>query len=138
MTTPAAPGVDFDRNRIGQGELIAGIAGLVLLIDLWIKWYGVSKVGGVNVGAAGVNVSGSAWQVFSFIDILLFLCALVAITVAVLRGLGQMPELPWPPALIVAGAGALATLLVLFRLISPPGSLSKGGLSVDVDLSRKF
>jgi hypothetical protein len=135
MTSPAA-GVDFDRNRIGQGELIAGISGLVLLIDLWFKWYGVS-VGGGNGALKGfsIGVSASAWQAFSLIDIILFLVALVAIGVAVLRGLNRMPEMPYPPATLVAGAGGLALLLVLFRLIDTP--VDTGGVE-GVDVSRKF
>ena len=30
-----------------------------------------------------------------------------------------MPDLPQPPGLIVAGAGALAVLIILFRILIP-------------------
>jgi hypothetical protein len=113
MSTPAAPSVDFDRNRIGQGELIAGIAGFVLLISLWLDWYSISV-------AKIINVSGTAWDTMSLIPWILFIASLIAIAVAVLRGLNQMPQTPYPPAMIVAGAGAIAFVLVLFRVLSPP------------------
>jgi hypothetical protein len=114
-------GIDFDRNRLSQGEMIAGVAGFVLLIDLWFKWYGikVSGAGGVLKNFS-VGVSANAWESFQVIDILLFLIALIAIGVAVLRAIDRMPEMPYPPATLVAGAGALGVLLILFRIVDTP------------------
>ena len=120
MTSPAAPGVDFDRNRIGQGELIAGIAGFVLLISLWFKWYGVSVGGSGLLKGFSFGASADAWQAFSLIDILLFLIALIAIGVAVLRGVNRMPVMPYPPSMLVTAAGGLAVLLILFRILDKP------------------
>jgi hypothetical protein len=135
MTSPAG-GVDFDRNRIGQGELIAGISGLVLLIDLWFDWYGVkfSGAGGVLQGV-NIGASGNAWEIFSLIDIILFLVSLLAIGLAVLRGMNRVPDTPWPTGTIVAGAGGLAVLLILFRLIDSP--IDTHGVP-NIDVSRKF
>src|SRR3954470_2344555 len=136
MATPAAGGVEFDRNRLSQGELIAGIAGLVLLIDLWFKWYGVKVSGGGGLlKGFSIGVSASAWQVFSFIDILLFLIALIAIGVAVMRALNRMPEMPYPPATLVAVAGAVALLLILFRIIDTP--VDTHGVN-GIDVTRKI
>ena len=50
MTSPAVP-VDFDRNRIRQGELIAGISGLLLIIFEFFDWYG----GKAKVSIGGVS-----------------------------------------------------------------------------------
>ena len=134
MASPAA-GVDFDRNRLSQGELIAGIAGLVLLIDLWLKWYGVSVNAGGLLKNFNVGVSANAWQAFSLIDIILFLVALIAIGVAVMRGLNRMPDMPYPPATLVAVAGGIALLLILFRIIDTP--VDTHGVS-GIDVSRKI
>lgn len=135
MSTPAA-GVDFDRNRLSTGEMIAGIAGLVLLIDLWFKWYGVSVSGGGGLlKGFSVGVSANAWQVFSLIDIILFLVALIAISAAVLTALDRMPEMPFPVATLVTIAGGLALLLILFRIIDTP--VDTHGVN-GVDVSRKF
>jgi hypothetical protein len=135
VTAPAA-GVDFDRNRLSQGEMIAGVSGLVLLIDLWFKWYGV-KVSGAG-GALqnfSIGVSANAWESFGFIDILLFLIALIAIGVAVLRAIDRMPDMPYPPATLVAGAGGLALLLILFRIIDTP--IDTHGVN-GIDVTRKI
>jgi hypothetical protein len=134
MTSPAG-GVDFDRSRIGEGEMIAGASGLVLLIDLWFDWYGVKISGGGGV-LSGVSIgAGNAWEVFSLIDIILFLVSLLAIGLAVLRGLDRVPETPWPTGTIVAGAGGLAVLLILFRLIDSP--IDTGGLP-NIDVTRRY
>src|SRR5436190_2346832 len=130
VTSPAA-GVDFDRNRLSQGELIAGIAGIVLLIDLWFKWYSVSAKGfGITVGA-----SANAWDAFGGIDIILFLVALTAIGVAVLRALDRLPEMPFPPATLLTVAGGIALLLILFRTIDTP--VDTHGVK-GIDVSRGF
>ena len=135
MASPAA-GVDFDRNRLSQGELIAGIAGLVLLIDLWFKWYGVkvSGAGGVLKGFS-IGVSANAWESFGLIDIILFLVAIICIGAAVMRALNRMPDLPYPPATIIAIAGGLALLLILFRTISAP--IDTNG-APGIDVTRKI
>ena len=135
MASPAA-GVDFDRNRLSQGELIAGIAGIVLLIDLWFKWYGVNvSAGGGLFKDFNIGVSADAWQVFSVIDILLFLISLVAIGAAAARAMDRLPALPIPAATIVTIAGGIAVLLILFRLIDSP--VDTHGVN-GVEVSRKF
>lgn len=134
MASPAA-GVDFDRNRLNTGELIAGIAGLVLLVDLWFKWYGVNVSAGGVLRNFNIGVSLNAWESFGFIDIILFLVALLAIGVAVLRGLDRLPEMPYPPATLITAAGALALLLILFRTIDTP--VDTHGVN-GIDVTRGF
>jgi hypothetical protein len=133
--SPAA-GVDFDRNRLSTGELIAGIAGIVLLIDLWFKWYGVkvSGAGGVLKNFS-IGVSATAWQAFGFIDILLFLIAVLAISVAIARATNRMPDMPYPAGTLLAGAGAFALLLIIFRIIDTP--VDTGGVE-GIDVTRKI
>ena len=46
-------------------------------------------------------------------------------------------RLPAPPGLIIAAAGVLALLLVLFRLIDTPGE-DFSGFGVEADITRKF
>jgi hypothetical protein len=134
VASPAA-GVDFDRNRLSTGELIAGIAGFVLLIDLWFKWYGVKVSAGGALNNFNIGVSANAWESFGFIDILLFLVALIAIGVAVLRGLDRLPDMPFPPATLLFGAGAFALLLILYRTIDTP--VDTHGVN-GIDVTRKF
>jgi hypothetical protein len=119
--------------------MVAGASGLALFIILFLPWYGGKATGSVP-GAGSFSVSGgdvSGWQAFSFIDILLFLVAAIAVGLTVARAMDAMPDLPQPPGLIVAAAGALAVLLVLFRLLSTPDS-GVSGLGVDIEVTRKI
>jgi hypothetical protein len=132
MAAPAA-GVDFDRNRLTQGELIAGVSALALFIFMFFDWYG-AKVNAGPLGTFGGGLEGpNAWQSFSIIDLLLFLCILVAVGVASLRGLNRMPEMPYPPATLIAIAGVIAFLLVLFRFIVQPFDVPD-----QVDITRRL
>ncbi|MEJ7789742.1 MAG: hypothetical protein WKF29_07630 [Thermoleophilaceae bacterium] len=119
----------MDTSRISFGEMVAAVSGLVLLIVMFFPWYQT------EAEMAGSN-SSNAWEVFSFVDLLLLLVVLVAVGVAVARAAGAMPtQLPAPPGMIVAAAGALALLLIIFRLISIPG----GDVDIDgVDFDRQI
>lgn len=123
----------MDTSKVSPGEMIAGISALALFIFLFLPWYGVDSVGGFGVGDLGGNLS--AWEAFDFIDILLFLAAVVVVGLVLARAADAMPQLPQPPALIIAVAGAIALVLILFRLLVAPDF---GTDAVDVDLGRKL
>ena len=130
----------MDTSKVTFGEMIAAAAGAVLLISLFLPWYGVEVSGsvlGVNVESASESVN--AWEALSLIDLILFLCAIAAIGLALMRALGQSINLGQPTGLVIAGIGALALVLVIFRILSIPGGdadVDFGG--VEVDLGRKF
>lgn len=121
----------MDTSKISFGEMVAGASALALFVFMLLPWYGAEA----SFGGVSANANTNAWGAFSLIDIILFLVILVTIGLVVARATGNMPDLPQPPGLIVAGAGALALLLILFRLIVVPD----GGVDVDgVDFSRKI
>lgn len=123
----------MDTSKVSPGEAIAGISALALFIFLFLPWYGIDSVGGFGVGDLGGSLS--AWEAFSFIDILLFLAAVVVVGLVLAHAADATPELPQPPALIIAVAGVLALVLILFRLLVTPDLDTS---SVDVDLGRKI
>jgi len=121
----------MDTSKISFGEMIAGVSAIALFLFMLLPWYGASA----SFGGVSLSESASAWEVFSFIDILLFLVVVVAIGLVAARAANALPELPQPPGLIIAAAGACAVLLILFRLIVVPD----GDVDVDgVDFSRKI
>jgi hypothetical protein len=67
-----------------------------------------------------------------FIDILLFLIAIAVIAVVAARATGQLPA-EVPAAVVLLGLGALAVLLVLYRIIDIPAE----DVPDQVDLGRK-
>ena len=131
LTKPTGAGhivAPMDTTRLTTGDIVAGVGGIVLLISLFLPWYGVS----VDVAGFSASESGSGWEALGFIDILLFLISVAAIGIVAARAAGALPaDLPAP--VILLGLGALAVLLVLFRIIDIPA----GDVPDGVDLSRK-
>ena len=99
----------MDVNRVSHGQRIAAIAGGLLFIDLWMHWY----------SAKGVDVSVSAWQAFSYTDILLAITALVAMGAAAATASGTALPVRLTP--IIAPLAGVMTLLVLYRIVNQPG-----------------
>jgi hypothetical protein len=124
-----------DSTKLGVGEIVAGISGLALFVFMFLPWYGVDAVGGFDVSGFDANVN--AWEAFSFVDILLFLVAVVVVGLVVVQLAESTPELPSPPAQIILIAGIVALVLIVFRLIFTPG-VDTAGVEVDVDLGRKI
>ena len=129
----AAP-TNFDTTRIRFGEMIAAVSGVVLFISLFLEWYNIS---GKGLAASAGSQGFSGWESLSFIDILLFIAAIIAVGVAVLRAMNNMPRLPASPGFILLVAGAIATLLVLYRIIST-GDFGHPEVSRFIDISRSF
>jgi outer membrane biosynthesis protein TonB len=100
-----------DVNRLRTGEKIAGAAAVLLFIDMFLKWYGVK----------GVDITISAWKVFSYTDLLMLLLILAALALVFIRGTARTVQLPASLPLIVAGIGALAAIVVLLRIFDQPG-----------------
>ena len=131
----------FDIGRLRRGERIVGIGGILLFILLFLDWYTV-EVKGTGLGALGAglgaSVGGSAWQVFGFLDLYLLLTVIVALTLVGLAATQRTPALPVTASVITTAMSGLAALLVLLRLVNPPGpggSESIGGVTISVDVS---
>jgi hypothetical protein len=119
----------MDTSRLTTGDIIAGAGGVVLLISLFLPWYGVS----IDIANVSVSESATGWESLDFIDILLFLISIAAIGVVAARAAGQLPA-DVPGAVVLLGLGGLAVLLVLYRIIDIPA----GDVPDEVDLSRKI
>jgi hypothetical protein len=102
-------------SRLGAGELIAGVSGVLLLISMLLPWYGRET----DIAGAVVTESWTAWQSLSVIAIVLFVIGMTAIAVPVGRALWASPERFRDDRLLVV-LGLLGVVLVLFRLIDMP------------------
>ena len=113
----------MDAGRIGRGEMIAAISAVVLLIVMFIfTWFSVD-FGSDSLGlGASVDTGANAWQAFGFIDLVLFVTILVAIGGAVMSANAQSVNTPVAISAVTCGLGILCVLLILFRIIDPPGS----------------
>jgi hypothetical protein len=98
-------------RRVRAGEVVAGVAGAVLLLSLFLEWYTVRG------RAEGLT----AWGAFSFVDLLTALVALLGIGLAASQVVGRGPALPVAVAVVTTTLGLAATLLVLYRILNQPG-----------------
>jgi carbon starvation protein CstA len=92
-------------GRLRDGEWVAGAGGVALLAALFLDWFS----------------GASAWQAFSVLDVVLALLALVPLALVVLQATRESPSLPVAFSVFTTIAGALATLLILYRLLNQPG-----------------
>lgn len=125
----------MDSSRISFGETIAGVSAVLLFIFMFFPWFGATaKVGNSEVSGANAN----AWQAFSFIDILLFLAVIITVGLVIARAADQIPPtLPAPVGMIMLVAGAIAVVLILFRILDTPGE-DVTGFGVNVEVGRKI
>src|SRR4051794_4429135 len=120
----------MDPRRLRTGDVVAGGAGLVLLIALFLPWYenvgvggGVAREVARNIARAShVDTAASGWESFAALDFLLALVALTAIALAVLTAAQRSPAIPIALDVAVTFLGGVATVLVLYRLVNEPGT----------------
>jgi hypothetical protein len=108
----------MDFSRLTQGERIAGVSGIALiLIMLIFKWFGVEVSGG---GLTLEGESRNAFGAYGFIDIVLFITVVAAIGLVLLSASQTDVGLPVAAGAIVAGLGVLSVVLIVISIISPP------------------
>jgi hypothetical protein len=108
-------------NRLRQGDLIAGLGGVALLIVMFLDWYGAGGNATFQGQDIKISLGFNAWEAFSITDLILALTALSGIALAVITATRRSPALPVAASVITATLGALATLLVFYRILNQPG-----------------
>jgi peptidoglycan/LPS O-acetylase OafA/YrhL len=99
--------------RLRTGEWIAGMAGVVLLVVMFLRWYQVD------------SRSIDAWEAFSVTDIFLAAAAIAGILAAVLTAANTKPDAPitWESGTVLVAF--IAAILATYRLIDPPDNLTR-------------
>ena len=124
--------------------LISSIGGIVLFISVFLDWYSASvSASGVNLsglGSASASVSG--WHATDLAK-LVALLAVIAVAGWAVELFATDITLPVRAWQIAGGAGALAVLLVLYRMISKPGGAHSEAFSfqsatIHLDISNAF
>jgi hypothetical protein len=96
-------------GRLRDGEWIAGAGGVALLAAMFLHWY----------GAGPFEVT--AWQAFGVLDVVLALLALVPLGLVFTQATRTSPSIPVAFSVFTMLAGALAALLILYRIVNQPG-----------------
>lgn len=97
---------ELDFSRLRQGELIAGIGGIALIVFLFFDWF------------SGI----SGWDSFdgNLTGFIVALAGAVAIDFAALAAMGKRLNVPLPRGAITHALGSLAVLIIIWRVLSLP------------------
>jgi uncharacterized membrane protein YhaH (DUF805 family) len=120
-------------DKLSPGEKIAAVSAVLLFIFMFFDWFG-TEVSGVPGFSGAVGAEGNAWDWLDVIPLFLMVAIVAAIGVAVIRLTDADLELPISLNAIVAALGALAVLLILYRIVDPPGGGGVEGVEVDTTL----
>jgi hypothetical protein len=125
-------------RRPGPGELLAGASGLLLLLAMFLPWFGVDASLTLPGAADPITVEGrglDAWETFGAIDMVLAASAVLALTLAATSFFVA------PPPVLAAAAGALAALaalLIVYRLIDVPDLAVEQSSGAAYETSRRL
>jgi len=104
----------MSRRPLDAGAAVAAGGAVLLLISLFLDWYGDDGHG------------YSAWTLFEVIDLLLAAIALIAISTFLSRS-GIESRLPQAPLLLL---GAAATVLTVSQLIDAPPAVALANFDI--------
>jgi hypothetical protein len=126
--------MQMDVDKLNTGEKIAGVSAVLLFIFMFFDWFGVEISGEGGSVSFGSGAGGNAWDALDFIPIILVITIVVALINVFLRLSDSDYEPPVSMNVAVTVLGGISVLLVLFRIIDPPGFGTFGGVSVDATL----
>jgi hypothetical protein len=112
--TSGKPAAKFDFARLSQKDRIVGIASLVLLISLYLDWFGVSVVGVGSSAASGMTAHGYLWIVF-------ILCLVIVGYFVAVALFDKLPfDLPVAAEHLLFGATLINFVLTLIAFVFKP------------------
>jgi hypothetical protein len=107
----------FNPARLRHGEILAGAAGLILLVVLFaVPWYGLSATFAPTAASLGVPTSSTGWSGLTTLRWLLLLTAFAGLALAVAQAACRGPALPSCVAVVVIILGFLSTVALIIRV----------------------
>jgi hypothetical protein len=116
----------LERGIIGIGDRLGLLAGLVLAVSSFTGWY--------SGPGEGVKVSVIGWDT-GIAGKTVFFIGLAVVVVVVLREVGVQMPATVPESLLTIALGAIATVIVLVRVISIPDDFFFAGRGVGIWIS---
>jgi len=101
----------FDIKRLSTVDKVLVGAAIVALISLFLPWWGVSA-GGFSASVSGFSTS------YGWLGALLIVAAGVYLVLQ--RSEVDLGKMPVTPAVVVLGAAALGTLIIILRWLTIP------------------
>ncbi len=113
--------MSFDIGRLNRAHRIMGGGAIALLIFMFLfKWYGVSASS--SIGGVSFSSSANGWHSFTNSRWIWLITIIVALGVVAMAGAARELHSPIAPGAVVAGLGALSTVLILYRIFHHPSA----------------
>jgi len=147
-------------TRLGRGDLLAMVAALSLLLVMATDWY-TTKLGeqardvqqkilpqvnnqtvpseSAKEGAFADSQEKNAWQADALIDRLILIALVAAAVLAVVAAWARAADRrvklgPWSPSMWASVVGLAACLMLVYRILQPPGDNSGAVVKVGAPL----
>jgi hypothetical protein len=118
-TGSSLPPFAFDLAKLNLADKIAAVASFVLLISLFLSWFGITVIG-IHLTASGTSAHGFLWIVF-------IICLAIIAYLVCVAGWGNLPFAPQIPHLTaMIAATAVNLVLVFIAFIDKPGGSGVG------------
>jgi hypothetical protein len=121
----------LDPSRLRTGEIVAGIGGIALFVFLFFDWFGgggAEVSGSVANGTLTVEQPGvSGWDALTDLPgFLIILAGVAGMALIALSANGLRVNIPLRRGAVTAALGALAVLLILWRMVAGSPTLKIG------------
>jgi hypothetical protein len=125
----------MDFTRLTQGEKIAGVSGVALILIMFIfKWFGLEA----SLPGFVAETSENAWHAYGwFLVLVLLATGFAAVGLAAVKASQTDVGLPVALSAIVAGLGGIAVVIIIISIISPP-NIAGVDLAEGIDKTRKL
>lgn len=130
----------MDAGRLSQGQMIAGVAAVLLFIFMFLPWFATPEVEAILPSGEPVDVSGvdtnanvdlggeslSGWAGENPLDVYLAITVFITLAGVALaaRGGGGGATL-MPLSAVTFLLGAIGTLLLIYQVFDSPGDFGK-------------
>lgn len=103
------------------GRVITGLAGLALILSLFLTWYSMKVGGGAGLlGGVSFDQSFSGWESLDVGDLFLFAVGIIALAAVAMDYMGKDVEIPIERHLLFKVLGGVALAWVIWRILDKP------------------
>lgn len=125
-------------EKTTTGRLLAAGGGILLIVSLFLSWYGFDVGGLAGQYMAGVDTSASGWQSLDIGDFVFLIVGLLAIAPAAFDIFDLEIELPFDISFVSLVGGAVSIAWIVLRIIDKPGPNLPDIAGVDYGIGLKF
>lgn len=125
-------------EKTTTGRLLGAGGGVLLIVSLFLSWYGVDVGGAAGQFAVAVDTSASGWQSLDIGDLVFLIVGLLAIAPAAFDIFDLEIELPFDVAFVALVGGAISVAWIILRILDKPGPDIPDVAGVDIGISLKI